>query len=86
MSANSDEQRVERFISELETEIREKELSLVDADFLKAVEAKEITREQIGEWAKVFYAATRHGRLTIGNFYANAPDDPELRLLHHIAS
>jgi pyrroloquinoline quinone (PQQ) biosynthesis protein C len=70
---------VESFVSDLEQEIRAKKLSLVDADFLHAVERKEVTRAQIGEWAKVFYAATRHGRLTIGNFYANAPDDSELR-------
>ncbi len=70
---------VESFIAELEQELRDKKLSLVDADFLLAVERKEVTRDQIREWAKAFYAATRHGRLTIGNFYANAPDDPELR-------
>ena len=70
---------VESFIAELEHELRDKKLSLVDGDFLLAVERKEVTRDQIREWAKAFYAATRHGRLTIGNFYANAPDDPELR-------
>ena len=70
---------VESFISDLERELRDQELSLLDAEFLEAVERKEVSREQIGEWAKVFYAATRHGRLTIGNFYANAPDDTELR-------
>ncbi len=70
---------VESFLSDLERELRETKLSLVDAAFLEAVERKEVIREQIREWAKAFYAATRHGRLTIGNFYANAPDDPELR-------
>jgi hypothetical protein len=51
----------------------------VDSEILAAVEAKRATREQIGEWAKAFYAATRHGRMAIGSFYANAPDDDELR-------
>jgi pyrroloquinoline quinone (PQQ) biosynthesis protein C len=72
-------QDVDAFIRDLERELREKELSLLDCEFLQAIESREATREQIAEWAKVFYAATRHGRLTIGNFYANAPDDPELR-------
>ncbi len=74
MSTDSDS-----FVTDLENELREKRLSLVDADFLHAVERKEVTMDQIRAWAKAFYAATRHGRLTIGNFYANAPDDPELR-------
>jgi len=70
---------VDAFIRELERELRAKRLSLLDCDFLKAIESRQARRDQIGKWAKVFYAATRHGRLTIGNFYANAPDDPELR-------
>ena len=70
---------VDRFVAELERELREKKLTLLDSEILAALEGKEATREQIREWAKVFYAATRHGRLTIGNFYANAPDDDELR-------
>jgi pyrroloquinoline-quinone synthase len=70
---------VETFVADLQAEIRARRLSLVDADFLRAVEAGSITREQIGEWASVFYAATRNGRALLGNFYANSPDDPELR-------
>ena len=70
---------VERFVADLEAEIDEHGLSLTDGEFLLAVEASAVTREQIGEWAKAFYATTRNGRLMIGNFYANSPDDPELR-------
>lgn len=70
---------VQRFVADLQAEIGEQRLSLTDADFLLAVEAGTATREQIGEWAKAFYATTRNGRLMIGNFYANSPDDPELR-------
>lgn len=67
------------FVADLEAEISEQRLSLTDAEFLSAVEAGAATREQIGEWAKAFYATTRNGRLMIGTFYANSPDDPELR-------
>jgi pyrroloquinoline-quinone synthase len=70
---------VDAFITDLERDLREQRATLVDSEFLAAVESKDVTREQICEWAKVFYGATRHGRLTIGNFYANAPDDDELR-------
>lgn len=70
---------IDTFIHDLENELRENRISLLDAEFLAALEGKSITRDQIRDWAKTFYAATRHGRLTIANFYANAPDDPELR-------
>ncbi len=70
---------VEQFIDELHREIADKKLSLLDAEFLDAIEHRRISREQIGEWAKAFYAATRNGRVTLGNFYANSPDEPELR-------
>lgn len=70
---------IDTFIHDLENELRENKISILDAEFLTALEEKSITRAQICEWAKTFYAATRHGRLTIANFYANAPDDPELR-------
>ena len=70
---------VQKFVADVEAEISAQHLSLTDAEFLLAVEAGTATREQIGEWAKAFYAITRNGRLMIGNFYANSPDDPELR-------
>src|SRR5215510_12366724 len=70
---------VQRFVADLEAEINEQHLSLTDAEFLLAVEAGAATRDQIGQWAKAFYATTRNGRLIIGNFYANSPDEPELR-------
>ncbi len=67
------------FIRELDAEIRSKRLSMLDAEFLAAVESGSLRREQIGAWARVFYAATRNGRFGLGTFYANSPDDPELR-------
>jgi pyrroloquinoline quinone (PQQ) biosynthesis protein C len=70
---------VSEFIDQLVAETRETRVSMLDCDFLAAVEAGTVTREQIAAWAKTFYVATRHGRLTIGNYYANSPDDAELR-------
>src|SRR5262245_1947823 len=70
---------VEAFVADLDAETTAKRLSLTDTEFLRAVETSTATREQIGEWAKAFYAMTRNGRLMIGTFYANSPDDPELR-------
>ncbi len=67
------------FIRDLDAEIRGKRLSLLDADFLAAVESGSASRDQIGAWARVFYATTKNGRFGLGNFYANGPDDPELR-------
>jgi pyrroloquinoline quinone (PQQ) biosynthesis protein C len=52
---------------------------MLDCEFLAAVEAGTASREHIEAWAKTFYAATRNGRLSIGNYYANSPDDAELR-------
>jgi pyrroloquinoline-quinone synthase len=70
---------VDEFVAALQRELREQKLSLLDAEFLAAVEAGSITRDRIRAWAEVFYAATRNGRVSLGNFYANSPDDPELR-------
>src|SRR5262249_20429779 len=67
------------FLDELQREIRDKQVSLLDAEFLAAVEAGTVERERIGAWARVFYAVTRNGRFGLGNFYANSPEDPVLR-------
>src|SRR5262249_6880860 len=67
------------FLDELQREIRDKQVSLLDAEFLAAVEAGTVERERIGAWARVFYAVTRNGRFGLGNFYAHSPEDPVLR-------
>jgi pyrroloquinoline quinone (PQQ) biosynthesis protein C len=67
------------FVDELLAEVRERRLSILDGEFLAAVETRTATRKQIGEWADVFYAVTKNGRLGLGTYYANSPDDPELR-------
>jgi pyrroloquinoline quinone (PQQ) biosynthesis protein C len=70
---------VATFIAELIDELTSKRMTLLDTDFLAAVEAGTATKAQISAWAKAFHAATRNGRVGLGNFYANSPDDPELR-------
>lgn len=70
---------VSTFVEDLLAETREKEISMLDAAFLHAVEAREVSREQIEAWARPFYSTTRNGRLGLGTYYANSPDDPELR-------
>jgi pyrroloquinoline quinone (PQQ) biosynthesis protein C len=67
------------FVSELVEELATRRLTLLDTDFLAAVEAGRATRSQIAAWAKSFHAATRNGRVGLGNYYANSPDDRELR-------
>jgi pyrroloquinoline quinone (PQQ) biosynthesis protein C len=74
-----DAEAVTRFVEELVRELRANALTLVDTEFLAAVEAGTATRPQITAWAKSFHAATRNGRVGLGNFYANSPDDSELR-------
>jgi pyrroloquinoline quinone (PQQ) biosynthesis protein C len=70
---------VAAFVTDLVEELSSKRLTLLDTDFLAAVEAGSATRSQIAAWAKAFHAATRNGRVGLGNFYANSPDDSELR-------
>ncbi|OBH62487.1 iron-containing redox enzyme family protein [Mycobacterium sp. E2479] len=70
---------VKSFLEQLNSEIRREKASMLDAGILNDIEAGMASREQIGAWAKVFYAATRNGRFILGNFYANSPDDPVVR-------
>lgn len=67
------------YVAELLAETRARKASMLDADFLAAVEAGTVTRSQIEAWARPFYAATYNGRTILGTFYANSPDDAELR-------
>jgi pyrroloquinoline quinone (PQQ) biosynthesis protein C len=70
---------VAKFVDGLLAETRERRVSILDGEFLEAVEAGEASREQICAWAKTFYAATKNGRFGLGTYYANSPEDPELR-------
>jgi pyrroloquinoline quinone (PQQ) biosynthesis protein C len=70
---------VDAFVTDLVAELRARRLTLLDTEFLAAVEAGTATRAQIAAWAKSFHAATRNGRVGLGNYYANSPDDRSLR-------
>jgi pyrroloquinoline-quinone synthase len=70
---------IDSFLEDLERELRETHASLLDADFLAAVEAGTVSRAGIEAWARMFYAATRNGRFGLGTYYSNCPpDDREL--------
>jgi pyrroloquinoline-quinone synthase len=70
---------VDVFLDDLERDLRESRASLLDADFLAAVEAGTVSRAGIEAWARIFYAATRNGRFGLGTYYSNCPpDDREL--------
>lgn len=70
---------VDVFVTGLVDELRASRQTLLHTDFLASVEAGTATREQIAVWAKTFHAATRNGRVGLGNYYANSPDDADLR-------
>ena len=61
------------FVDGLLAEVREQKASILDGEFLSALERQELTREQILAWAKSFYAATKNGRFTLGIYYSNCP-------------
>jgi pyrroloquinoline quinone (PQQ) biosynthesis protein C len=67
------------FVAELVQDLRDQRLTLCDTELLAAVEAGTATRAQIAVWATTFHSATRNGRVGLGNYYANSPDDGELR-------
>jgi pyrroloquinoline quinone (PQQ) biosynthesis protein C len=70
---------VTTFVTDLVDELATERMTLLDTEFLAAVEAGTATKAQIAVWAKAFHAATRNGRVGLGNYYANSPDDRELR-------
>jgi pyrroloquinoline quinone (PQQ) biosynthesis protein C len=70
---------VSTFVTDLVEELATRRLTLLDTEFLAAVEAGTATRPQIATWARSFHSATRNGRVGLGNYYANSPDDRELR-------
>jgi pyrroloquinoline quinone (PQQ) biosynthesis protein C len=74
-----DTEHVTTFVTDLVEELTTTRLTLLDTDFLAAVEGGTAAKSQIAAWAKAFHAATRNGRVGLGNFYANSPDDRELR-------
>jgi hypothetical protein len=79
MKTSQVEHDATRFVEDLRVELRAERLTILDCGFIRALQAGELSREQIGRWAKGYYALTRNGRLAIANLYANSPDDPDLR-------
>jgi hypothetical protein len=70
---------VATFVADLVQELQDNRMTLCDTEFLAAVEAGTATRSQIAAWAKTFHSTTRNGRIGLGNYYANSPEDSELR-------
>jgi pyrroloquinoline quinone (PQQ) biosynthesis protein C len=67
-------------LSRIEQELRQRRLSILDAPILVALEEHSVSLPQIKRWAEDFYTSIYHGSPTsLGNFYANSPDDPQLR-------
>jgi pyrroloquinoline quinone (PQQ) biosynthesis protein C len=66
-------------MDDIETELRDRELSILDCSFLGALEAGYLTIEQIRRWALSYYGCTKNGHLAIANFLAYSPEDKGLR-------
>jgi len=68
-----------RFTNDIETELRNRGLSILDCGFLAALTAGDLSVEQIRRWALSYYACTKNGHLAIANFLAHSPEDQGLR-------
>lgn len=78
VEAGNDEIAV--LLSCLDRDIREKKISILDASILNALESRSASLVQMKRWAEDFYSSIYHGSPTsLGNFYGNSPDDPDLR-------
>jgi pyrroloquinoline-quinone synthase len=67
------------FMDDIETELRNRGLSILDCGFLGALEAGELSVDQIRRWALSYYGCTKNGHLAIANFLAYSPEDQGLR-------
>jgi pyrroloquinoline quinone (PQQ) biosynthesis protein C len=67
------------FMDDVDSELRDRSLSILDCDFLVALEAGELSVEQIRRWALSYYGCTKNGHLAIANFLAYSPEDQVLR-------
>jgi pyrroloquinoline quinone (PQQ) biosynthesis protein C len=67
------------FIDDIETELRIRGLSILDCGFLGALEAGELSVDQVRRWALSYYGCTKNGHLAIANFLAYSPEDQGLR-------
>jgi pyrroloquinoline quinone (PQQ) biosynthesis protein C len=67
------------FMHDIETELRDRGLSILDCGFLGALEAEVLNVDQIRRWALSYYGCTKNGHLAIANFLAYSPEDQGLR-------
>ena len=67
------------FMDDIEIELRDRGLSILDCDFLGALEAGGLSVDQIRQWALSYYGCTKNGHLAIANFLAYSPEDQGLR-------
>ena len=72
--ANADD-----YATQLWKDLRFQRLTILDGRFIRELANGTVSREQIGRWARFYYALTKNGRLTIANLYAHSPDDDALR-------
>jgi pyrroloquinoline quinone (PQQ) biosynthesis protein C len=66
-------------MDDIETELRDRGLSILDCGFLGALEARVLSVDQIRRWALSYYGCTKNGHLAIANFLAYSPEDQGLR-------
>jgi pyrroloquinoline quinone (PQQ) biosynthesis protein C len=66
-------------MEDIETELRNRALSILDCDFLSALESGVLHVDQIRRWALSYYGCTKNGHLAIANFLAHSPEDQGLR-------
>jgi pyrroloquinoline quinone (PQQ) biosynthesis protein C len=67
------------FMDDIETELRDRGLSILDCGFLGALESGVLCVDQICRWALSYYGCTKNGHLAIANFLAYSPEDQGLR-------
>jgi len=67
------------FVDDIETELRNRSLSILDCAFLGALESGGLSVEQLRRWALSYYGCTKNGHLAIANFLAHSPEDQGLR-------
>jgi pyrroloquinoline quinone (PQQ) biosynthesis protein C len=67
------------FMDDIEIELRDRCLSILDCEYLAALEAGELSVDQIRRWALSYYGSTKNGHLAIANFLAYSPEDQGLR-------
>jgi pyrroloquinoline quinone (PQQ) biosynthesis protein C len=66
-------------MDDIESELRNRGLSILDCGFLGALEAGDLSVDQIRRWALSYYGSTKNGHLAIANFLAYSPEDQSLR-------